>query len=81
MYHRSTEQNRFKVCTRDFLIQLREVSGVEDNADLYQDEAEAKKKAEEEAKRQLATHIPGLLPEDEHRRPDGDDDLQMVDEL
>lgn len=51
--------NRFKLSTRDFLIQLKEFSG--DNTELYleEKEAEAQKKAEEE--RSAAMRIPGML--------------------
>jgi exportin-1 len=51
--------NKFKLATRDFLIQLKEFSG--DNADLYleEKELEAQRKAQEE--REAAARVPGLL--------------------
>ncbi|KAG8925986.1 Karyopherin transporter [Tulasnella sp. 408] len=51
--------NKFKLATRDFLIQLKEFAG--DNAELYleEKELEAQRKAQEE--REAAARVPGLL--------------------
>ncbi|KAG9012886.1 Karyopherin transporter [Tulasnella sp. 427] len=51
--------NKFKLATRDFLIQLKEFAG--DNADLFleEKELEGQRKAQEE--REAAARVPGLL--------------------
>ncbi|KAF7294937.1 Importin N-terminal domain-containing protein [Mycena indigotica] len=54
------DPNRFKLTVRDFLIQTREFSSG-DNAELYRDDKEAELKRKEEAERQAAMQIPGML--------------------
>lgn len=59
------EQNgdpvRFKVGLRDFLVQLREVQGSEDTADLFADEKEAAMQVKQEEERARAVQVPGLV--------------------
>jgi exportin-1 len=51
--------NRFKLALRDFLVQLKEFSG--DNADLFLEEKEAEAQRREQAEREAAMRIPGML--------------------
>lgn len=59
------EQNqdpvRFKIGLRDFLIQLREFQGQEDDGELFADEKEAALAMKLEGERERATNIPGML--------------------
>lgn len=50
---------RFKLALRDFLIQLKEFSG--DNAELYLEEKELETQQKQDAERQAAMRIPGML--------------------
>jgi exportin-1 len=52
--------NRFKLCLRDFLIQLKEFSAG-DNAELFLEEREAEAKQKETAALEAAARIPGML--------------------
>jgi len=62
--------NKFKLATRDFLIQLKEFSG--DNADLYleEKELEAQRRAQEE--REAAARVPGMLKPSQIKDEDED---------
>lgn len=62
--------NRFKLATRDFLIQLKEFSG--DNADLFleEKELEIQRKAQEE--RENALRVPGMLKPSQIKDEDED---------
>ena len=51
--------NRFKLALRDFLIQLKEFAG--DNQELYLEEKEAAARQKAEEERQQAMRIPGML--------------------
>ncbi|KAF4615334.1 hypothetical protein D9613_003249 [Agrocybe pediades] len=51
---------RFKLALRDFLIQLKEFSAG-DNAELYLEEKELETQQRQEAERQAAMRIPGML--------------------
>lgn len=55
-----SDQNKFKITLRDFLIQLREYSG-QDTEGLFTDDKldEQQRKAEEE--REAALKVPGML--------------------
>ncbi|WVQ95132.1 hypothetical protein IAU59_002226 [Kwoniella sp. CBS 9459] len=59
MFENSSDETKFKLTIRDFLISLKEFSG--DNAELFieEKEAEAEKKAAEE--REAASRVPGML--------------------
>lgn len=50
---------KFKLNLRDFLIQLKEFSG--DNSDLYAEDREDAQKAAQEAERERAIKVGGLL--------------------
>jgi len=56
LFRLHTDQNRFKVNVRDFLIELKEFAG-QDNADLYLEEREASLLGGEAAQR---NGVPGL---------------------
>ncbi len=51
----------FKVHLRDFLVQLKEFTG--DNEELYLEEKEAASAAAQAAEQKRAASIPGLLPQ------------------
>ena len=61
---------RFKLCLRDFLIQLKEFSG--DNAELFAEDRETAQQAVKDAERERASKVGGLLKPDEI---EGDDEL------
>ncbi|TFK72161.1 hypothetical protein BDN72DRAFT_957485 [Pluteus cervinus] len=61
-YH--NDLNRFKLALRDFLIQLKEFSSG-DNAELFLEEKEAETQQKEQAERQAAMRIPGMLKPDQ----------------
>ena len=61
---------RFKLCLRDFLIQLKEFSG--DNTELYAEDREAAQQVVKDAERERASKVGGLLKPDEI---DQDDEL------
>jgi len=50
----------FKTHLRDFLIQLKEFS-VEENKDLFSEEAEAEERRKQEAMQAQRSAVPGLL--------------------
>lgn len=62
--------SRFKLCLRDFLIQLKEFSG--DNAELFAEDREVAQQAAKDAERARASKVGGLLKPDEIEQ---DDDL------
>jgi exportin-1 len=68
----SVEEAAYRTGVRDFLIQLAEFGGGDDNKALYQDDKEAAKQAMAAAQNQIRAQIPGALnPHD----IDDDDDL------
>jgi exportin-1 len=53
---------RFKLTLRDFLISLKEFSaGEDDNAELYVADKEAELEAKQQAEKEAAMRVPGLL--------------------
>jgi len=57
-YH--NDLNKFKLATRDFLIQLKEFSGG-DNAELFLEEKELETQRKAQEEREAAARVPGLL--------------------
>jgi len=57
------KENLFKTNLRDFLVQLKEFAG--DNEDLYLEEKEATLAAQREMESKRVMSIPGLLPQSE----------------
>jgi exportin-1 len=55
----NTDQNRFKLMLRDFLISLKEFSG--DNTELFAEDKEAAAKAQKDQERERAMKVGGLL--------------------
>ena len=55
----SNDQGKFKLHLRDFLIQLKEFTG--DNSELYAEDREAAQKAAQDAERERAIKVGGLL--------------------
>lgn len=59
------EQNqdpaRFKQGLKDFLVQLREFQGVEDDGELFMEEKEAADRQKKEEERNRAINVPGML--------------------
>ncbi|KIW05163.1 uncharacterized protein PV09_03714 [Verruconis gallopava] len=55
----NTDQNRFKLILRDFLISLKEFSG--DNAELFAEEKELAAQAQKDQERERAMKVGGLL--------------------
>ncbi|KAE9978005.1 hypothetical protein EG328_007221 [Venturia inaequalis] len=59
LFATNTDQNRFKLILRDFLISLKEFSG--DNAELYAEERELAAKNAKDQERERAMKVGGLL--------------------
>jgi exportin-1 len=59
LFATNTDQNRFKLILRDFLISLKEFSG--DNAELYAEERELELKNAKDQERERAMKVGGLL--------------------
>ncbi|TID15708.1 hypothetical protein E6O75_ATG08036 [Venturia nashicola] len=59
MFATNTDQNRFKLILRDFLISLKEFSG--DNAELFAEERELAAKNAKDQERERAMKVGGLL--------------------
>ncbi|KAG8879206.1 Karyopherin transporter [Tulasnella sp. 331] len=62
--------NKFKMATRDFLIQLKEFSG--DNADLYLEEKEVEIQRRAQEEREAAARVPGMLKPSQIKDEDED---------
>jgi exportin-1 len=59
LFATNTDQNRFKLILRDFLISLKEFSG--DNTELFAEEREAAAKTAKDQERERAMKVGGLL--------------------
>ena len=60
LFATNTDQTRFKLILRDFLISLKEFAGA-DNAELFAEERELAAKTQKEQERERAMKIGGLL--------------------
>jgi exportin-1 len=63
--------NHFKLALRDFLIQLKEFSSG-DNTELFLEEKEQEQQMKQDAERQAAMRIPGMLKPDQLEDKDED---------
>ena len=70
LFSLNSDQARFKLNIRDFLVQLKEFSG--DNAELFAEDREAAQQAAKDAERERASKVGGLLKPSEI---DQDDEL------
>ena len=60
LFHLDQDIPAFKEHLRDFLVQIREVTG-EDDSDLFLEERETALKQAHDEKRKIAVAVPGML--------------------